>query len=217
MHTLNRYTYILAVCLSALAGCVDAIGFLHLGGYFISFMSGNSTRFAVNLADGHMPAILLLGKILALFVAGTMLGVLVRHFSKPYLSGMVAVLVCVTALLAAAAFSHRAGLDMLAIACMTLAMGAENAVLQRNGDVVIGLTYMTGTLVKIGQRLADVLLGGARFAWLPYVILWLGLLLGGITGTVLFSLFGLQSIWIAVLWSASLTLAAILLQHRLAV
>ena len=30
--------------MSTLAGYVDAIGFLHLGGLFVSFMSGNSTR-----------------------------------------------------------------------------------------------------------------------------------------------------------------------------
>jgi uncharacterized membrane protein YoaK (UPF0700 family) len=34
----------LACALSALASYVDGIGFLHLGGLFASFMSGNSTR-----------------------------------------------------------------------------------------------------------------------------------------------------------------------------
>jgi len=43
----------LACALSALAGYVDAIGFLHLGGLFVSFMSGNSTRLGVSLADGQ--------------------------------------------------------------------------------------------------------------------------------------------------------------------
>ena len=64
MHTLNKNVYILAICLAALAGCVDAIGFLQLGGYFISFMSGNSTRLAVNLVSGDTSAVTLLAWIL---------------------------------------------------------------------------------------------------------------------------------------------------------
>src|ERR1700692_803351 len=42
----------LACALSALAGYVDAIGFLHLGGLFVAFMSGNSTRMGVSLGEG---------------------------------------------------------------------------------------------------------------------------------------------------------------------
>src|SRR3982074_2408600 len=42
----------LACALSARAGYVDGIGFLHLGGLFVSFMSGNSTRMGVSLAEG---------------------------------------------------------------------------------------------------------------------------------------------------------------------
>ena len=41
---------ILACALSALAGYVDAIGFLHLNGMYVAFMSGNSTRLGVSLA-----------------------------------------------------------------------------------------------------------------------------------------------------------------------
>jgi uncharacterized protein DUF1275 len=40
----SRHNVILACALSALAGYVDGIGFLHLNGLFVSFMSGNSTR-----------------------------------------------------------------------------------------------------------------------------------------------------------------------------
>ncbi|MFJ5369898.1 DUF1275 family protein, partial [Bosea sp. CER48] len=37
----------LAFCLSGLAGFVDALGFLSLGGFFVSFMTGNTTRLGI--------------------------------------------------------------------------------------------------------------------------------------------------------------------------
>ena len=43
----SRRNVALACALSALAGYVDGIGYLHLGGLFVSFMSGNSTRMGV--------------------------------------------------------------------------------------------------------------------------------------------------------------------------
>lgn len=43
----------LAATLSALAGYVDAVGFMTLGGFFVSFMSGNSTRLGVGLSSGE--------------------------------------------------------------------------------------------------------------------------------------------------------------------
>ena len=215
MHTLHKGVYILAISLSGLAGCVDAIGFLQLGGYVISFMSGNSTRLAVNLAEGQMGVAVLLGGILLLFVMGSMMGALVRHFSQAG-AATVRVLVCVTALLTGAAFSYETGHSLVAIAFMTLAMGAENSVLQRGGDVV-GLTYMTGTLVKLGQQLAGALLGGHTWTWVPYLLLWLGLLTGGVIGTLLFHFFGLQSIWFAVLWAGSITVVTASLRHRIGV
>ncbi len=48
-----RRNIALACALSLLAGYVDGIGFLHLGGLFVSFMSGNSTRLGVSLAEAQ--------------------------------------------------------------------------------------------------------------------------------------------------------------------
>ena len=46
----RRRAHILDFALAMLAGFVDVLGFLKLGGLLVSFMSGNSTRLAVGLA-----------------------------------------------------------------------------------------------------------------------------------------------------------------------
>lgn len=207
MNTLNRRAIGLAVCLSAMAGCVDVIGFLQLGGTFVSFMSGNSTQMAVAVMAHEIPRIVQLGGILALFVIGTMAGTLAGHFAPPKLR-LTLVLGLVTVLLTAAAAASAVGWPLAAMGLLTVAMGAENASFQRDGDIVIGLTYMTGTLVKIGQRLALAMVGGPSFAWVPYLVLWLGLIGGGIIGAFLYHAIGLHSLWLVAAWALAMTVFA---------
>jgi uncharacterized membrane protein YoaK (UPF0700 family) len=211
----DRRIRLLAAGLSALAGFVDAIGFIKLGGFFVSFMSGNSTRLAVALAQGSA---LTGGGLIAVFVAGVALGSLAGRLAG--LRRAPAVLGLVTLLLAMAAGLGVARLGGPAVACMALAMGAENAVFEQDGEVQIGLTYMTGTLVKLGQRITAALLGGAPWAWAPYLMLWLGLVLGAVTGAGAYAHFGLGSLWFAAAAAAGFTAIAARLgpmTHRAAV
>src|ERR1700685_172535 len=73
----SRRNLLLACALSALAGYVDGIGFLHLGGLFVSFMSGNSARLGVSLAQGHWSNAAEALALIALFVAGAACGSLI--------------------------------------------------------------------------------------------------------------------------------------------
>ncbi len=73
----SRRNVALACALSALAGYVDGIGFLHLGGLFVSFMSGNSTRMGVSLAQGQWWNALEALGLIALFVTGAAAGSLI--------------------------------------------------------------------------------------------------------------------------------------------
>ena len=52
MRGYDASRHMLAIALAAQAGFIDALGFLKLGGLFVSFMSGNSTRLGVGLATG---------------------------------------------------------------------------------------------------------------------------------------------------------------------
>ena len=127
----------LAIALSGLAGFVDALGFLSAGGFFVSFMSGNSTRLAVAIGERSVSAALTGAGLIGGFVLGVVLGGVVGDRAgrarQPVVLGTVTTLLVAAALLGTVSPS-------LALATMVLAMGAENAVLADNGDVKVGLT-----------------------------------------------------------------------------
>jgi uncharacterized membrane protein YoaK (UPF0700 family) len=193
----------LACALSALAGYVDGIGYLHLGGLFVSFMSGNSTRLGVSLAAGEWPAAVDALVLIALFVIGAAAGSLIvlgrGVHRQPW------VLFTEALLLALAALSYTFGRPQAAVAAIVLAMGLENAVFQIEGGGGLGLTYVTGTLVKAGQLIASALTGGARFAWLPNLLLWAALVLGALLGAAAYRWINLAAIWFAAAFALALS------------
>ena len=187
-----------------LAGYVDGIGFLHLGGLFVSLMSGNSTRLGVSLADAAWWQAAGAFGLIALFVAGAAVGSLVvlggGAERQPWLLLIQAVL------LAGAGLCHASGMPNLAITAIVLAMGLENAVFQIDGGAGLGLTYVTGALVKVGQLLAVSLTGGPRWGWAPNPLLWAALVAGSAAGALGYAWINLAAIWFAA--GAALTLAA---------
>lgn len=200
-----------AVCLTAVAGFVDAVGYLNLSGFFVSFMSGNSTQMAVAVSRADWKAAVIAAGLTGLFLsgvtAGSFVGSVFRGHRRP------AVLFFVTGLLVAATLFGIADRQRAAIAAVTLAMGAENAVFERDGEVV-GLTYMTGTLVKLGQRLAGALRGDDRRAWVSYFIAWTGLVCGAALGALAYSRFGLAALAFAALMMAILSVIVVHLDRR---
>jgi uncharacterized membrane protein YoaK (UPF0700 family) len=147
----------LACALSALAGYVDGIGFIHLG-----------------RGANRQPWVLLVEALL----------------------------------LAAAAIADGVGFPSLAIAGIVLAMGLENAVFQIDGGAGLGLTYVTGALVKAGQLIAAALAGGARWAWMPNLMLWAALVSGSLCGALAYHWLGLAAIWFAA--AAAFVISAVL-------
>jgi uncharacterized membrane protein YoaK (UPF0700 family) len=209
----RRRTIGLASALSALAGYIDAIGFISLGGFFVSFMTGNTTRFGVEIARGDTPGIATAGGLLATFVGGVVIGALMAKAAGRW--RLVALLTWVTACLAAAAIFEAKGNQLVGTCALVLAMSASNCVFQRNGEVTIGVTYMTGTLVKMGQHIANALTGGPKLVWLRYFSLWLGLALGSIAGAVAYGALGSAAIWLSATVSAALTLGSLSLPHEI--
>ena len=172
---------LVAAALAALAGYVDAVGFLRIGGFFVSFMSGNSTRLSLGLVDAPAQAVLA-GGLIATFLAGVIAGFLIAHGLPRRVR--LSVMAAVALLLAFAGVADVAGFAALAAFVAAFAMGAENAACAGGRGMPVGLTYMTGTLVKLGEGIAAALLGGSRTAWWPYAVHWLALVLGAVLGSL---------------------------------
>ncbi|HZR86496.1 MAG TPA: YoaK family protein [Bradyrhizobium sp.] len=200
----------LACALTALAGYVDAIGYLHLGGLFVSFMSGNSTRLGVSLAAGDWINAGAALTLIVLFVIGAAGGSLIVHSRSKHRQPWL--LLIETLLLTLSALSYALGLPVIAVAAIVLAMGLENAVFQIEGG--LGLTYITGALVKAGQLIAAALTGGAPLAWVPNVLLWAALVVGAVLGAVAYHWINLAAIWFAAGFALALSGVVAVTVHR---
>jgi uncharacterized membrane protein YoaK (UPF0700 family) len=209
MRRYEKRHRLLAIGLAALAGFVDALGFLSLGGLFVSFMSGNSTRTAVGVMS-NVPGSLFAGALIAVFVGGVMVGETVGRLAGRWRKQVVLGLLMMELSLAASTAMIVEG-PIFAPLLMACAMGSANAVFQREGEVSVGVTYMTGTLVKFGQHLSAAIGGGPRFAWAPYLLLWLGLVAGAIAGSAVFPFLELRALWIAAVVAALLLAGAVAL------
>ena len=204
---------LLAYAIAGLAGFVDASGFLAADRFFVSFMSGNTTRLGVELASGGRAA-LVAGLLLAGFVAGVALGAVIAE--KATVRRKTAVLAASGALLLLAAAGQAMGSTEAFLGLAVIAMGAINNVFRRDGQVALGVTYMTGALVRMGEGLAGWLTGsghGARGA-MPSLILWSSLAAGACGGALLFSAHPGFAPWLAGAWAFALVAWAGAMERR---
>ncbi|MGH6994017.1 MAG: YoaK family protein [Caulobacteraceae bacterium] len=193
---------LLAILLIALAGFIATIGFLRLGGYFVSFMSGNSTRLAADWAVGDVAGALRAGALVAVFVGGVFVGSLLTHrfpiWHRP------AILWIDAALLALVASGAPSGGD--GVWPLAAAMGLQNSLLHRTPAGSVGTTYVTGVLVHLGASLAETVVKPS-WVWLPHAVMWLALMSGAIAGALAFGELGLAGLYFAVCGDALLAVA----------
>lgn len=157
----------LAVVLAAIAGWVDAVGFLHFARLFLTFMSGNSTKPAVEIGKGEWSGVLAPVVAIAAFVFGSFLAALIAASVGAWRPPVV--LATEAALLILSLALPQAGEDTVAAFIpVAIAMGAQNVALRQVGDVTVGLTYITGTLVKLGQSLAGAVSGTIAYGRIGY-------------------------------------------------
>jgi uncharacterized membrane protein YoaK (UPF0700 family) len=180
----------LAAALALIAGFIDAYGMITYG-VFVSFMSGNTTQTGYQAAEGAFGPASLSALAILFFVVGSFAGTLLVEFAGRYARR---VLYCaVAAALAAIVGLTQYGVlsGAFAIAAISVAMGVMNNALSRVGAQAISLTFVTGSLSRVGSSLALALrrapLRDAQGPWdthlrraLMLARLWLGFLVGAL-------------------------------------
>lgn len=195
--------------LSVLAGMTDAIGFL-ASGDFVSFMSGNTTRMAVAISDGNFDLIMRLALLIATFVLGNALGVMIARSCRKRAWPLLAL----TALLLLAAGVCGKPFELLAMLAAILAMGMLNAAVEEVNGLPIGLTYVTGALSRFGRGLGRWLMGERRPGWRMQLVPWSGMLVGGVLGGWLEHHLGFAALLASSALAALLGLASMMIPRR---
>lgn len=179
---LRSSAFVLAVALAALAGWVDATAFVRFARTYVSFMSGNSTSLAAGLSAAYTPKLALTISVLAAFLVGVVAGELIsirqgKGRRAAALTGEAIML------LAAALATLTTGAIFLPAVLLAIALGIQNAALHEAGGLRVALTYVTGTLVRLGRSIAAAVAGrGLWAAALPHLLLWLSLMAGAAAG-----------------------------------
>lgn len=184
--------FVFATFATLIAGFVDAVGYAHLGGLFLSFMSGNSTRLGIQLANEQWHVAGLAATVVGCFLAGAFLGTLIADAAGDW--KLVAILSGEVALFALAVSLTVDGAGFIDMLPVAVAMGMQNSVHQVIAGADIGKSFVTGALFGLGQSLARMLSGKStpREA-AAYASSWASFVLGALVGTLLLARAGLPA------------------------
>lgn len=136
-----RTPWFRAGLLCFIAGFVDAVGYVDLGGVFAANMTGNTVLLAMSMAQGQWANTVVYIITLASFSAGVAVAYLLeaRHIRVPLL--IEAALIAAVAILAPD--------KTIALIMLAAAMGLQAASMTRFGTVTISTVVVTSVIVRI--------------------------------------------------------------------
>lgn len=186
--------------LAAVAGMIGAAAFLDSDGYFVTFMTGNTERAVLQGFDTTRergvigPAALNAGILIVAFVLGVAVAMFLRR--KLWKNNPHGITVLTTLGLFAAGMTdlalngfHENDVTYVPIVIVAFTVGTLNTAFVKKGEVSIPLSYVTGTLVKLGQGMERHATGGGSiYDWLVYALLYAGFILGAVVGGVVASI-----------------------------
>ena len=190
------------------AGFVDSAGYVQLGGLYLSFMSGNTTRMGVAIAAENFEVAMHAACIIALFVLGAGIGTAIGDRANRFMAPIV--YLAETSIFAIVIVGSRVELGASLLVLVATAMGMQNILHRKLWGADIGKGFVTGTLVSVGECLARA--PGQRAMLTPGLILgvsWTAFVAGVVIGAKVLAYLGLEDALLLTLGVlAAMTLAS---------
>jgi uncharacterized membrane protein YoaK (UPF0700 family) len=202
----ERTNFLLTLVIAAAAAYVDATGFLLSSGVYLSFMSGNTTRAAVLVGRADWQQVTPAIGVIATFVLGTAIGTVIMGISKRQGQAMVLFTAGIALAFVAALEVYWQSLRPNDVPpgwlfVLTATMGLLNPAIQRVDRVSVALTYVTGTLAKLGTAIGSKIINHGKSAAgdqsetiLILVSVWFAFFIGAISGGLAAARYGLRCI-----------------------
>lgn len=173
--------------LAALAGVLGATAYTHSAGYFVTFMTGNAQRAALGYFRGDVLLSFTAAVLVICFVGGVVIASICRrHLWVAHPHGPTVLttfsLVAATVVDVIDQGWEENLLDFAPIMLVAFGIGALNTSFVKDGEVSVPLSYVTGTLVKMGQGIERHIAGGKITEWLGYFLLFASFVSGAALG-----------------------------------
>ncbi|BBZ10582.1 DUF1275 family protein [Mycobacterium branderi] len=174
--------------LAWLAGLVGAVAFTHSAGYFVTTATGNTQRAVAGLFIEDPWLSVSATLLVACFLGGVIFGSLCRrriwpaHPHGPTVITTVCLAIATVGDVLLQGWSTTGPVAFTPILVVAFGIGALNTTFVKNGEVSIPLSYVTGTVVKLGQGIERHLSGGSVADWLGHFLLFASFVAGGLTG-----------------------------------
>ncbi|MGA8544684.1 MAG: YoaK family protein [Mycobacterium sp.] len=173
--------------LAALAGVLGATAFTHSAGYFVTFMTGNAQRAVLGYFRDDVLLSVTAGLLMVAFVAGVVVASVCRRYfwvAHPHGPTVLATVSLVAATVVDVIDEgwEENFLDFAPIWLVAFGIGALNTSFVKDGEVSTPLSYVTGTLVKMGQGIERHIAGGDVSDWLGYFLLFASFVVGATVG-----------------------------------
>jgi uncharacterized membrane protein YoaK (UPF0700 family) len=170
--------------LGVLAGILGATAYTHSNGYFVTFMTGNAQRAVLGVFREDVGLSISAGLLILCFVAGVVVASMCRRrfwSAHPHGPTVLTTLSLFAATLVDVVDEgwEQNLLDFAPIMLVVFGVGALNTSFVKDGEVSVPLSYVTGTLVKMGQGIERHIAGGSAADWLGYFLLCVSFMVGG--------------------------------------